>query len=158
MWMTTIAYNLNVTQYQHRPPNMTKDSTIKDTVKSNLAKVEADYLETMKAAVIDALEDIKGFDITVMDVRKLTNMTSYMIVCSATSSRQAKAIGDNVREKMKEKSYTIRGTEGEKEGEWVLVDLNDIVVHIMVPTTRAYYNLEQLWGDAEARRGHIKAV
>ena len=158
MWMTTIAYNLNVTQYQHRPPNMTKDSTIKDTVKSNLAKVEADYLETMKAAVIDALEDIKGFDISVMDVRKLTNMTSYMIVCSATSSRQAKAIGDNVREKMKEKNYTIRGTEGEKEGEWVLVDLNDIVVHIMVPTTRAYYNLEQLWGDAEARRGHIKAV
>ena len=157
MWMTTTAYNLNVTQYQHRPPNMTKDSTIKDTVKSNLAKVEADYLETMKAAVIDALEDIKGFDISVMDVRKLTNMTSYMIVCSATSSRQAKAIGDNVREKMKEKNYTIRGTEGEKEGEWVLVDLNDIVVHIMVPTTRAYYNLEQLWGDAEARRGHIKA-
>ena len=137
---------------------MTKDSTIKDTVKSNLAKVEADYLETMKAAVIDALEDIKGFDISVMDVRKLTNMTSYMIVCSATSSRQAKAIGDNVREKMKEKNYTIRGTEGEKEGEWVLVDLNDIVVHIMVPATRAYYNLEQLWGDAEARRGHIKAV
>ena len=157
MWMTTTAYNLNVTQYQHRPPNMTKDSTIKDTVKSNLAKVEADYLETMKAAVIDALEDIKGFDISVMDVRKLTNMTSYMIVCSATSSRQAKAIGDNVREKMKEKNYTIRGTEGEKEGERVLVDLNDIVVHIMVPTTRAYYNLEQLWGDAEARRGHIKA-
>ena len=116
------------------------------------------YLDSMKAAVIDALEDIKGFDINTMDVRKLTNMTSYMIVCSATSSRQAKAIGDNVREKMKEKGYAIRGTEGEKEGEWVLVDLNDIVVHIMVPATRAYYNLEQLWGDAEARRGHIKAM
>lgn len=115
------------------------------------------YLDSMKTAVIDALEDIKGFDITTMDVRKLTNMTNYMIVCSATSSRQAKAIGDNVREKMKEKGYHIRGTEGEKEGEWVLVDLNDIVVHIMVPATRAYYNLEQLWGDAEARRGHIKA-
>jgi ribosome-associated protein len=120
-------------------------------------KAETDYLDAMKAAVIDALEDIKGFDITAMDVRKLTNMTSYMIVCSATSSRQAKAIGDNVREKMKEKGYEIRGTEGEKEGEWVLVDLNDIVVHIMVPASRAYYNLEQLWGDAEARHGHIKA-
>ena len=116
------------------------------------------YLDSMKAAVIDALEDIKGFDINAMDVRKLTNITSYMIVCSATSSRQAKAMGDNVREKMKEKGYEIRGTEGEKEGEWVLVDLNDIIVHIMVPATRAYYNLEQLWGDAEARRGHIKAV
>ncbi len=158
--MTTTAYNLNVTQYQHRPPNMTKDldKVTPDAVKLNTVKTEASYLDTMKAAVIDALEDIKGFDIAVMDVRKLTNMTSYMIVCSATSSRQAKAIGDNVREKMKEKNYTIRGTEGEKEGEWVLVDLNDIVVHIMVPTTRAYYNLEQLWGDAEARRWHIKAV
>ena len=124
----------------------------------DLAKTESTYLETMKTAVVDALEDIKGFDIAVMDVRKLTNMTSYMIVASATSSRQAKAMGDNVREKMKEKSYNIRGTEGEKEGEWVLVDLNDIVVHIMVPATRAYYNLEQLWGDAEVRRGHINAT
>ncbi len=127
------------------------------TTDSDALKTEASYLDSMKAAVVDALEDIKGFDITVMDVRKLTNMTSYMIVASATSSRQAKAMGDNVREKMKEKGYAIRGTEGEKEGEWVLVDLNDIVVHIMVPATRAYYNLEQLWGDAEARRGHIKA-
>ncbi len=135
---------------------MNKDSTIKDTVQLNLAKVETAYLDGMKQAVIDALEDIKGFDISVMDVRKLTNITNYMIVASATSSRQAKAMGDNVREKMKEKGYDIRGTEGEKEGEWVLVDLNDIVVHIMVPATRAYYNLEQLWGDAEARRGHVK--
>lgn len=115
------------------------------------------YLETMKTAVVDAIEDIKGFDINVMDVRKLTSMTSYMIVASANSSRQAKAVADNVREKLKEKGYAIRGTEGEKEGEWVLVDLDDIVVHIMVPATRAYYNLEQLWGEAENRRGHIKA-
>lgn len=113
-------------------------------------------LEAMKLAVIDALEDIKGFDITTMDVSKLTNVTSYMIVASATSSRQARAMGDNVREKLKEKGFAIRGTEGEKDGEWVLVDLNDIVVHIMVPATRAYYNLEQLWGDASARREHVK--
>ena len=138
---------------------MTKDLDKKDLdkVQANLAKVEAEYLETMKQAVIDAIEDIKGFDITVMDVRKLTNLTNYMIVASATSSRQAKAIADNVREKIKEKGYNIRGTEGEKEGEWVLVDLNDIVVHIMVPATRAYYNLEQLWTEGEARRSHIKA-
>ena len=141
---------------------MTKDNAVKETIvkdsvkaKPEADKTEASYLDTMKAAVVDALEDIKGFDISVMDVRKLTNMTSYMIVASATSSRQAKAIGDNVHEKMKEKGYSIRGTEGEKEGEWVLVDLNDIVVHIMVPATRAYYNLEQLWGSAETRRSHI---
>ena len=80
-----------------------------------------------------------------------------MIVASANSTRQCKAIADNVREKIKEKGYIIRGTEGDKEGEWVLVDLDDIVVHLMIPTTRAYYNLEQLWGEAESRRGHIQA-
>ncbi|NOT16410.1 MAG: ribosome silencing factor [Methylotenera sp.] len=114
-------------------------------------------LEAMKLAVVDAIEDIKGFDISVMDVRKLTSMTNYMIVASANSSRQAKAVADNVREKLKEKGFAIRGTEGEKEGEWVLVDLDDIVVHIMVPATRAYYNLEQLWGEAESRRSPIKS-
>ncbi len=127
------------------------------TLNLNTAKSDAAYLEAMKLAVVDAIEDIKGFDISVMDVRKLTSMTNYMIVASANSSRQAKAVPDNVREKLKEKGYAIRGTEGEKEGEWVLVDLDDIVVHIMVPATRAYYNLEQLWGEAESRRGHIKA-
>ena len=116
----------------------------------------ASDLEAMKLAVVDAIEDIKGFDISVMDVRKLTSMTNYMIVASANSSRQAKSIADNVREKLKEKGFAIRGTEGEKDGEWVLVDLDDIIVHIMVPTTRAYYNLEQLWGEAEGRRSHIK--
>jgi ribosome-associated protein len=115
-------------------------------------------LEAMKLAVVDAIEDIKGFDISVMDVRKLTSMTNYMIVASANSSRQAKSIADNVREKLKEKGFAIRGTEGEKDGEWVLVDLDDIIVHIMIPTTRAYYNLEQLWGEAEGRRSHIKAA
>jgi ribosome-associated protein len=115
-------------------------------------------LEAMKQAVIDAIEDIKGFDITVMDVRKLTSMTNYMIVASATSSRQAKAIADNVREKLKGKGYEMRGLEGEKDGEWVLVDLDDIVVHIMVPATRAYYNLEQLWSEGEARRANSKAA
>lgn len=125
-----------------------------DTQKTASAKFD---LEAMKLAVVDAIEDIKGFDISVMDVRNLTSMTNYMIVASANSSRQAKAIADNVREKLKEKGFAIRGTEGEKEGEWVLVDLDDIVVHIMVPATRAYYNLEQLWGEAETRRSHIKA-
>ena len=112
-------------------------------------------LEAMKAAVIDALEDIKAFDITVMDVRKLTSLTNYMIVASASSTRQAKAIADNVIVKLKEKGFHIRGEEGGKDGEWVLVDLDDIVVHVMIPATRAYYNLEQLWGATEGRRGHI---
>ncbi len=86
----------------------------------------------------------------------MTSLTSYMIICSANSSRQAKSLADNVREKLKEKGADIRGVEGEKEGEWVLVDLDDIIVHIMIPTTRAYYNLEQLWSETGNRRsGHV---
>jgi ribosome-associated protein len=99
----------------------------------------------MKDAVVDAIEDIKGFDITVLDVTKLTSMTSYMIICSANSSRQTKAIADNIYVELKAKGFNPRGLEGEKDGEWVLVDLDDVIVHIMIPTTRAYYNLEQLW-------------
>ena len=109
-------------------------------------------IEVMKQAVVDALEDIKGYEITVMDVRKLTSMATYMIIANASSTRQAKALADNVREKLKELGADLQGVEGEKEGEWVLVDLGEIIVHIMLPATRAYYNLEQLWGAAQDRR------
>ncbi len=115
-------------------------------------EAQAFDLEKIKLAVVDAIEDIKGFDIAVMDVREMTSLASYMIVASASSSRQTKAIANNVLEKLKELGVSSRGTEGEREGEWVLVDLGDIIVHIMLPTTRAYYNLEQLWGAAEDTR------
>jgi ribosome-associated protein len=115
-------------------------------------EAQAFDLEKIKLAVVDAIEDIKGFDISVMDVREITSLASYMIVASASSSRQTKAIANNVLEKLKELGVQSRGTEGEREGEWVLVDLGDIIVHIMLPTTRAYYNLEQLWGAAEGTR------
>ena len=119
-------------------------------------EVQAFDLEKIKLAVVDAIEDIKGFDISVMDVREMTSLASYMIVASASSSRQTKAIANNVLEKLKELGVQSRGTEGEREGEWVLEDLGDIIVHIMLPTTRAYYNLEQLWGAAEDTRS-VKA-
>ena len=119
-------------------------------------EVQAFDLEKIKLAVVDAIEDIKGFDISVMDVREMTSLASFMIVASASSSRQTKAIANNVLEKLKELGVQSRGTEGEREGEWVLVDLGDIIVHIMLPTTRAYYNLEQLWGAAEDTRS-VKA-
>ena len=109
-------------------------------------------IEVMKQAVVDALEDIKGYEITVMDVRKLTSMATYMIIANASSTRQAKALADNVREKLKGLGADVQGVEGDKEGEWVLVDLGEIIVHIMLPATRAYYNLQQLWGAAQDRR------
>lgn len=114
--------------------------------------------EAIRDAVVDALEDVKGFDISVLDVRNMTSLTSYMIVCSGNSSRQTKALADNVCEKLKEKGIETRGIEGEKEGEWVLVDMGDVIVHVMVPATRAYYNLEQLWTQGETRRANTKAA
>jgi ribosome silencing factor RsfS/YbeB/iojap len=84
-------------------------------------------LVAMKDAVVAAIEDIKGFDIAVLDVTKLTSMTNYMIVCSANSSRQTKAIADNIYVELKAKGYSPRGMEGEKDGEWVLVDLGEVI-------------------------------
>ena len=100
---------------------------------------------TIKKNVIEALEDIKGFDIIDLDVRKLTSITDYMIIASASSTRQTRALANNVHDKMKELNVEIVGIEGEGEGDWVLVDIGDIIVHIMTPTTRAYFNLEELW-------------
>lgn len=109
-------------------------------------------LEAMKQAVVDALEDIKANDISVLDVSKLTAITSFMVIATASSTRQAKALADNVQDKLKQLGAAVYGVEGEQEGEWVLVDLGDIVVHIMIQSARDYYNLEQLWGAAEGRR------
>ena len=100
---------------------------------------------TIKKNVIEALEDIKGFDIIDLDVRKLTSITDYMIIASASSTRQTRALANNVHHKMKDLNVEIVGIEGEGEGDWVLVDIGDIIVHIMTPTTRAYFNLEELW-------------
>ena len=95
--------------------------------------------------VIDALEDIKGKDIAVLDVTNLTDVMDTLIVVSGTSNRQVKAMADNVVEKSKKIGCQPLGVEGMEGSEWVLVDLGDIVVHIMLPETRAFYELEKLW-------------
>ncbi|HEY2967805.1 MAG TPA: ribosome silencing factor [Casimicrobiaceae bacterium] len=109
------------------------------------------YNKIQKTAVA-ALEDIKARDITVLDVRKLTSLYDTMIIATAESGRQVKALSQHVREALKAAGATIVGVEGEQSGEWVLVDGGDIVVHIMQPATRAYYNLEELWTPLGARR------
>lgn len=108
-------------------------------------------LEQTKQAVIAALEDVKAKDIQVLDVRKLTPLFDYMIIASGDSNRQVKALINNVAVKLKEQGATVYGIEGEQTGEWALVDLGDVVVHVMQPAVRQYYNLEQLWGATEAR-------
>ena len=101
---------------------------------------------------VTALEDIKAHDITVLDVRKLTAITDTLVIASADSNRQVRALAHHVRDKLKESGASIVGVEGEETGEWVLVDAGDIVVHVMQPAVRAYYNLEELWSARPARR------
>jgi ribosome-associated protein len=109
-------------------------------------------VEELKNAVVTALEEIKARDVVVLDVRKLTSLFDYMIVASADSTRQTKALARNIHDKVKAGGGSVIGIEGEQTGEWVLVDVGDIVVHIMQPGVREYYNLEQLWGADAARR------
>ena len=102
---------------------------------------------SIKKHVISALEYIKAFDIVSIDVKKMTSISDFMIIASASSTRQTKAMARNIKDKMSTFGVEVIGIEGEAEGDWVLVDLWDIIVHIMTPTTRAYFNLEELWSN-----------
>ncbi len=101
--------------------------------------------------VVDALEDIKGRDIHVYNTARMPSMFERVVIASGESTRQVKALADNVREKARESGARIYGVEGEASGEWVLVDLGDVVVHIMHPTVRDFYNLEEVWGGKPVR-------
>lgn len=94
---------------------------------------------------VAALEDLKAVDVHIIDVRGKTSVTDIMVIASGTSTRQVKALAHNVMERAKEHSIRPLGVEGEKYGEWVLVDLGDVVVHVMLPQVRDFYNLEKLW-------------
>ena len=109
-------------------------------------------LNKLQQTAVTALEDIKASDIKVLDVRKLTSFYDTLIIASAESNRQVKALAHHVRDKLKEAGATVIGIEGEEAGEWVLVDCGDIVVHVMQPAVRSYYNLEELWDTSPAQR------
>ena len=101
--------------------------------------------EQLSELAVDALESVKGQDIVKLDVRKLTTVTDYMVVASGTSNRHVKALADAVAERAREAGHRPSGVEGEDGGEWVLLDLGDTLVHVMLPRVREFYNLEKLW-------------
>jgi ribosome-associated protein len=108
-------------------------------------------LRTKQRAVVDALEDIKGHDIVVYDTAALPTMFERVVIASGDSTRQVKALADNVEEKLKALGVHIYGVEGQASSEWILVDFGDLVVHVMHPTVRSFYNLEELWGGKDIR-------
>jgi len=101
---------------------------------------------------IAVLEDAKGDNIQVIDLTDRSSFADYMIVASGSSTRQVKAMADRLIQRVKASGFTPLGVEGDREAEWVLVDLADIVVHLMLPQTRAFYNLEKLWSTPPASR------
>ena len=110
-------------------------------------------IKKLQGIVVNALEDVKAQDIRIFDTTHLTSMFDRIAIASGTSNRQTKALASSVRDSVKAAGGQILSMEGEGTGEWVLVDLGDMVVHIMQPAIRAYYRLEELWGEKEIKLG-----
>jgi ribosome-associated protein len=113
-------------------------------------------IKKLQTLVIDALEDVKGQEIMLFDTTGLTSLFDRIVVVSGTSNRQTKALAASVRDKVKAAGGDIIGMEGEDTGEWVLVDLGDMIVHIMQPAIRQYYRLEEIWGEKPVKLGAAK--
>ncbi len=108
-------------------------------------------LKKLQRLVIDALEDVKAQDIKIFNTTHLTGLFDRVIIASGSSNRQTRALADNVAQKVREHKVPILAYEGQDSGEWVLLDLGDIVVHCMQPAIRQYYNLEEVWGGKPVR-------
>lgn len=109
------------------------------------ASIQADNI---KNQIVQVLDDLKALNILALDVRDITSISDYMIIASGTSDRHVRSIASKVTEELKKSGHKPLGIEGENEGEWVLVDFGDVIVHLMLPQAREFYKLESLWDIA----------
>jgi len=106
--------------------------------------------ETLKELIVDALDDLKAVNTVTLDVSGLTDVMDYLVISSGTSNRHVKSLASNVSMEAKKQGMRPMGVEGDDAGEWVLVDFGDVVVHVMLPATRDFYDLERLWTSPES--------
>ena len=112
---------------------------------------------SLKTVVINALADMKALEIKVLDVRGLTDIADFMVIASGTSDRHVRSVAQRVVEKTKEAGFRPHGVEGQQDSDWVLIDLNDLIVHVMLPRVREFYGLEKLWDMTAAKRAASRA-
>jgi ribosome-associated protein len=137
-----------------KPPAAKKTATPKTartaksakTVKSSPAKA------SLKTIVIDTLDDMKALEVKVLDVRGLTDICDTMVIASGTSDRHVRSVAQRVVEKTKEAGFRPHGVEGQQDADWVLIDLNEMIVHVMLPRVREFYGLEKLWDMTVSKR------
>lgn len=142
----TTAKRKATTKTASKTVTKTVKKTVKKTVTRAVKKVAKPRARpTLREIVLGALADMKAVDVRALDVRGLTDITDTMVVASGTSDRHVKSIADRVVQRCKEAGFRPFGLEGERDGEWVLLDLNDVVLHVMLPRVRQFYSLEKLW-------------
>ena len=107
---------------------------------------------SLKTVVVDALADMKALEVKVLDVRGLTDIADWMVIASGTSDRHVRSVAQRVVERTKEAGFRPHGVEGQQDSEWVLIDLNEMIVHVMLPRVREFYGLEKLWDMTTAKR------
>jgi ribosome-associated protein len=123
-------------------------SKLKSAHKSKAIKAQP----SLKTVVIDALADMKALEVKVLDVRGLTDIADFMVIASGTSDRHVRSVAQRVVERTKEAGFRPHGVEGQQDSDWVLIDLNEMIVHVMLPRVREFYGLEKLWDMTATKR------
>jgi ribosome-associated protein len=148
---------------KRKSPSKTASAAKKKAAKPKTARKTSAKAPTtvakpsLKTIVLAALDDMKALEVKVLDVRGLTDIADTMVIASGTSDRHVKSVAQRVVEKTKEAGFRPHGVEGQQDGDWVLIDLHDMIVHVMLPRVREFYGLEKLWDMTVAKRAAARA-